>query len=85
MRHSLQLYANIVLNRYSQDGVSEGMKNAESLEIRLILVIKNADKSWIVPLQDVFRKELNAEMRIWKVPDFIILNEEMARKKHFIV
>ena len=45
----------------------------------------NADKSWIVPLQDVFRKELKAEMHIWKIPDFIILNEEQARKKHLII
>ncbi len=85
MRHSLELYASILLNRYSQDGISDEMKNIENLEIRLILVIKNADRSWIVPLQDVFRKELKAEMHIWKIPDFIILNEEQARKKHFIV
>lgn len=85
MRHSLELYASILLKRYSQDGVSELMKNAETLEMRLILVIKNADKSWIIPLQDVFRKELKAEMQIWKIPDFIILNEEQARKKHFII
>lgn len=35
--------------------------------MRLVLVIKNADKSWIIPLQEKFRKELNAEMRIWKI------------------
>lgn len=85
MRHSLELYANILLKRYSQEGVSELMVNVETLEIRLILIIKNADISWIVPLQDVFRKELRAEMQIWKIPDFIILNEEQARKKHFII
>ena len=85
IRHSFDLYVNILLNRYSQDGVSEEMKKVENLEMRLILVVKNADKSWIVPLQDIFRKELNAEMRIWKVPDFFILNEEQARKKHLII
>lgn len=85
MRHSLELYANILLNRYPKDGVPDEMTTVESLEIRLILVIKNANKSWIVPLQDVFRKELKAEMHIWKIPDFIILNEEQARKKHLII
>lgn len=83
--NSLNLYAKILLNRYSQEGVSEAMRNVEELEIRLILIVKNAKKTWIAPLQDVFRKELKAEMRIWKVTDFFILNEEMARKKHFIV
>lgn len=67
MQHSLDLYANILLNRYVQDGVSEEVKNIENLEMRLVLVIKNADKSWIIPLQEKFRKELNAEMRIWKI------------------
>ena len=85
MRHSLELYASILLNRYPKDGISDEMKKIESLEIRLILVIKNADKSWLVPLQDIFRKELKAEMHIWKIPDFIILNEEQARKKHLII
>lgn len=85
MQHSLELYANILLKRYSQEGVPELMRNVEKLEMRLILVIKNADASWIVPLHDVFRKELRAEMQIWKIPDFIILNEEQARKKHLIV
>lgn len=70
MRHSLNVYASILLNRYSQEGVSEAMRNVEELEIRLILIIKNAKKTWIAPLQDVFRKELKAEMRIWKVTDF---------------
>lgn len=85
MRHSLELYASILLKRYSQVGVSELMQNAETLELRLILVIKNADKSWIIPLQDIFRKELRSEMQIWKIPEFIILNEEQARKKHLII
>lgn len=85
MRHSLDLYANILLNRYAQDGVSEEMKNIENLTIRLVLVIKNADKSWIIPLQGKFRKELYPEMHIWKIQDFIILNEEQARKKRLIV
>ena len=85
MQHSLDLYANILLNRYAQDGVSEEMKNIENLEMRLVLVIKNADKSWIIPLQEKFRKELNAEMRIWKIQDFVVLNEEQARKKHLII
>ena len=85
MRHSLDLYANILLNRYAQDGVSEEMKNIENLTIRLVLVIKNADKPWIIPLQEKFRKELYPEMHIWKIQDFIILNEEQARKKRLIV
>lgn len=84
MRHSLDMYANILLKRYSQDGVSAQLKDIENLEMRLILIVKNAERSWLDPFRDKFRKELRKEMQIWKIPDFIILNEEQARKKHFI-
>lgn len=85
MRHSLELYANILLKRYSQDGVPEPMRDTENLDIRLVLIVKNADVAWLDPFRDKFRKELKKEMLIWKIPDFIILNEEQARKKHFII
>lgn len=85
MRHSLNLYANIVLKRYSQDGMPDQLKDAENLNMRLILIVKNAEIAWLDPFRDKFRKELRKEMRIWKIPDFIILNEEQARKKQFIL
>ena len=81
MRHSLNLYANIMLKRYSQDGMPDQLKDAENLNMRLILIVKNAEIAWLDPFRDKFRKEL----RIWKIPDFIILNEEQARKKQFIL
>lgn len=87
MRHSLTLYAGILLERYTLEGVPELLreKDMSHLEIRLILVVKNAEKEWLVPFQDVFRKMLQDELRIWKIPSFSILNEEMARQKHFII
>lgn len=85
MRHSLELYANILMKRYSQSGVPEQMKNVENLDVRLILVVKNAEPAWLDPFRDKFRTQLKKEMQIWKIPDFIILNEEQARKKHFIL
>jgi hypothetical protein len=85
MRHSLNLYANIMLKRYSQDGVPDQLKDAENLNMRLILIVKNAENAWLDPFRDRFRKELGKEMRIWKIPEFFILNEEQARKKHFVL
>ena len=85
MRHFLNLYANIVLKRYSQDGMPDQLKDAENLNMRLILIVKNAEIAWLDPFRDKFRKELRKEMRIWKIPDFIILNEEQASKKQFIL
>lgn len=45
MRHSLNLYANILVKRYSQEGVSEQMKNVKDLDIRLVLVVKKPRQS----------------------------------------
>ena len=85
MRHSLELYANILIKRYSQDGVPERMKDAEDLDMRLVLIVKNAEAIWLDPFRYKIQKELKKEMRIWKIPDFIILNEEQARNNHFIL
>lgn len=85
MRHSLNLYANIMLKRYSQEGVPEQLKDVENLNMRLILIVKNAEISWLDPFRDKISKELRKEMQIWKIPEFVILNEELARKKHFIL
>lgn len=60
-------------------------KDLSCLEIRLVLVVKNAEKEWLIPFQDVFKRELREELRIWKIPGFSIINEEMAREKHFIL
>lgn len=85
MRHSLDLYANIMLKRYSQDGMPDQLKDAENLNMRLILIVKDAEIAWLDPFRDKFHKELRKEMRIWKIPEFVILNEEQARKKRFIL
>ena len=87
MRHSLMLYANILLERYQIEDVPKQLaeKDLSCLEIRLVLVVKNAEKEWLIPFQDVFKRELREELRIWKIPGFSIINEETAREKHFIL
>lgn len=85
MKHSLEIYANILLNRYALDEVPIQMRNIKDFDIRLVLVIKNAQIDWLVPFRDKFTKELKNEMRIWKIQNFIVLNEEQARKKNFIL
>ena len=85
MRHSLELYSNILLERYSQDGVPAQMKNISKMDIRLVLIVKNAKPDWLIPFRDKIWKELRKEMQIWGIPNFCVLNEEQARKKYFIL
>lgn len=85
MKHSLMLYSNIVLRRYSMAGVPEALRDLSDVDVRLVLVVKNAEKGWLAPFQDVFNKEMKAEMLIWNIPGFMVINEETARKNHFIL
>lgn len=50
MRHSLMLYANILLERDQIEGVVSQQlaeKDLSCLEIRLVLVVKNAEKEYM--------------------------------------
>lgn len=87
MRHSLALYSSILLGRYDMDGIPEGLRERDTshLEIKLVLVVKNAKKEWLIPFQEVFRKALKDEIKIWQVSTVNIINEQTAREKHFIL
>ena len=86
MRHSLELYASILLNRQSRDGVSEDMLKTDlsENEFILILVVKTAKKEWLDPYVDVFKEKLRPEMRLWNIKSFLVINEETARSKGLV-
>lgn len=86
MRHSLAMYANFLLGQYDSGAIPRFMQEnlLADKEIRLLLVVKNAKKEWLLPFKDVLEKELRRDMRIWKIQSFIVINEETACKKHFI-
>lgn len=75
------------MERYETDNIPKLLreKNLSDMEIRLVLVVKDAEKEWLIPFQDVFRNALQDELKIWKIPGVIIINEATARKYHFIL
>ncbi len=87
MRHSLTLYAAVLLRRYGAEGVPELLRRPDlsGLRIVLMLVVKDAEKAWLGELQDVFRLKLRHEMRIWNNAGFYVVNERMARAKGLVV
>lgn len=87
MKHSLMIYANILLNRYENAGLSTIMSNKDmkNIEILFVLVVKNAEKEWLVPFQEKFIKLLKHDMRIWGIKDFLILTEEEAIQKKLVM
>lgn len=87
MRHSLTLYANILLNRYTSEGLPASLceRDLSETDIKLVLVVKYAEKSWLEPFPDALKKSMRDVMHIWKIRDFIVINEEMARRKKLII
>ena len=61
-----------------------GIKSCEFI-LRRDNKLLNAGKEWLIPFQDVFRRELRDEIKIWKVSSFIVINEAAARVKHLVL
>lgn len=86
MRHSLSLYAGILLNRQGQDQVPDALKSPDlsGLELKLVLVVKNAEMEWLIPLRDKLQKEMRSDLKIWDCSQFLVINEDMARRKRLV-
>lgn len=88
MRHSLSLYGNILLKRYSQNNIPNAMVNPNLLEkeIHLILVI-NTSGVWDPDpeLGETLNQYLNDVLRIWRIKRLLVITERDAKDKHFIL
>lgn len=86
MRDSLDIYSSLLLKKNGSADLPTGMMlgDLSEHEIRLVLVVKNAQKDWLKHYQEKFQEILRREMRIWKIPSFIVLTEDDAKKKHLI-
>lgn len=86
MSNSLSLYGNILLGRYSDDGVPENLSVKAFLKKQIIflLLVKEAKEEWLINVRDDLNSRMNDIMRIWKIQRIMVLNEEMARQKKYI-
>ena len=87
MRHSLAVYASLLLNRhenYVELPINLSKKNLSKKTLKLLLVVKDAEKEWLDPLQIVLNKELKKESSIWCDVRLYAINEETARNKGFV-
>ena len=86
MRHSLSIYGSLLLKRLNDSSLPEPLSHSDlsGKEIILLLVVKNADAEWLIPIQDDLRRRFYTEMRIWNIRDFLVINEDRARDRKFI-
>ena len=86
MRDSLQLYLSIMLNRNSDPVFPADMKvqDISCYEFKFVLVIKNAQPSWITEypykFTRILEKRIPNELKIWGIPQFVVLTENQALK-----
>lgn len=89
MRHTLELYGSVLLNRQPQDSLSELMreKGLHVAEIKPVLVVNTKGKGWSPDheIQEALQMKMNPESRIWKVRPILVINEVKAREKHLII
>lgn len=80
--NTLNVYANIFSQRYNNlnDIPNKFMSKAilKNSELCFVLVIKKAKKEWLVNYPDIFKKKLNTIMKIWKIRQLLVINEETA-------
>lgn len=83
MKDSLALYANILFSRYESTGIPSRLleSNLSNISIRLLLVVKNAKKEWLIPLREKLESELKKDLCIWRIDKIFVINEEIARQK----
>lgn len=86
MRNSLSLYSSILLKRYTTQGVPINLcrNDISGVNIVFLLIIKNADDEWMIPIRDDLSKRMRAEMNIWESRHFLVINEAKAREKGWI-
>lgn len=89
MRHSLALYGNILLKRYTQEGLTSNMADTDlsDYSIKLILVINTKGEKWTPApeLRDAIEQYLKEEIKIWKTAPFLVITQEEAKEKGLIM
>lgn len=84
---SLQVYLAAILDRY-QDTSEIGsalrdVRDLRDIQLKYILVVKNAEDTWLAGPMAELRARLLQYRKIWKI-EVIVLNEELAKQYRLI-
>lgn len=84
--HSFNLYYSAILKRnenYSEINNTFFQLDNSNLKLKLILVIKNHEIDWLMPISEALKKNLSYHNTIWK-SEIVVINEEIAKKHQLI-
>ena len=88
---ALTLFIAIYLDRHSNkhSELSDNFKRIDLANVRFVfvLVIKNSEEEWLIPIQEALNKALLPTIKTWNLlsPNTLVLNEDMARQKKLII
>jgi hypothetical protein len=88
--NALTLFIAIHIKRHSKGDseLSEDFKQIDLSRVRFVfvLVIKDCEKEWLMPIQEALNKILRPTISTWNLlpPSILVLNEDLARKKYLI-
>ena len=51
---------------------------------RLVLVVKNAEDYWLEGYQEEFSQRMADFLRIWRITNVFVINEDRAKRKGFV-
>lgn len=84
--HSFNLYYSAILKRnenYSEINNKFFQLDNSKLKLKFILVIKNHEIDWLMPISEALKKNLSYHNTIWK-SEIVVINEEIAKKHQLI-
>jgi len=83
---SIDLYFSTYVGRHCQNEISEKILalDYKKIDIVFVLVVKKLYKMSMIHFQEKFQSELATKMRIWNIKDFLVIDEDTARKKGLI-
>lgn len=88
MCHSLSLYISIHIARQKQTGVPLSFleNDLSNTKFQFVLVVKNeSDEIALQRIKEKINYAIKTNMRIWKLEQVWVINEEKARQKGFII
>lgn len=87
MRHSLSIFSALLHKRHTTKEMPQSLIDSElsNKTIKLVLVVKNAEPSWLIPVSEKLNSVLKPDMTIWNIPRLYVINESQAREKQLIV
>lgn len=84
--HSFNLYYSAILKRnenYLEINNNFFQLDNSYLKLKFILVIKNHEIDWLMPISEALKKNLSYHNTIWK-SEIVVINEEIAKKHQLI-